>query len=155
MERVRELQWDYELIFGVDKQFHMISFAIISFLCGMIFLLVSDQQTMFRRISTLWIALVTIGMIEEYRQYFAPDRSAEFLDAVANLLGVTVGLLLPFLIQYILRNRSRLKFLGLYFIVLIPLFIGLLYLNERPFVTFDEPFQEKMDRLVAFIGVED
>ncbi|WP_028783911.1 VanZ family protein [Thalassobacillus devorans] len=149
------MQWDYQLIFGVDKQLHVISFALVSLLCGMILVLVSDRQTIYRRAGTLWMALVIVGIVEEYRQYFAPARSAELFDAIANMAGVTVGLLVPLLLFFIIRNRSHLKYPGLYFIVLIPLFIGLLYLNERPFVTFDEPLQEKMNRVVTFIGLED
>lgn len=85
----------------------------------------------------MWLYLVLLGIIEEYRQLLIVDRSTEFLDAVANLVGVTAGLLVPTLIAMILvRNQQRQRkgtVYLIYLVVLLFLFIGLWELNEMPF----------------------
>jgi len=85
------------------------------------------------------MALVTLGIAEEYRQYFTPSRSAEFLDALANFIGVTTGLGVPFLCWYLIRNRKHtiIKVFVLYSILLIPLLFGLIFVNERPFISLN------------------
>jgi TRAP-type mannitol/chloroaromatic compound transport system permease small subunit len=150
-----KMKLDYQLIFGVDKQMHFLSYALISILLGIVLIFISDRQSAKRNISFMWILLVAVGIVEEYRQYSLPNRSAEFLDAIANMFGVTFGLAVPLLILYMIRhNRNHFLFkrFSLYSIVLIPLFLGLLYLNERPFITLEEPFQGKLRNLVALIG---
>ncbi|WP_174734407.1 VanZ family protein [Mesobacillus harenae] len=123
---------DYQLIFGVDKQMHFLSYAVISILLGTVMILITDHQKIKQNISFVWFALVAIGIVEEYRQYFLPHRSAEFLDAIANMFGVTIGLFIPLLIFYMIRyrNHSLIKLFAFYSIVLIPLFLGLFYFNE-------------------------
>ena len=146
--------FDYQLMFGMDKLMHFTGFAVISALLGMLIILLSEYQEVKQRISVVWITLVTIGIIEEYRQYWLPNRSTEFLDAIANIAGVTIGLALPLLFVLIVRHRRELysKALGLYTFVLIPLLFGLLYLNERPFFTYEERLQERIRSLAALIG---
>ena len=145
---------DYQLIFGIDKQMHFLCFAVISLLFGIAVILVSDHEDIKQRISIIWITLVTIGILEEYRQYLVPNRSAEFLDAIANILGVTIGLAIPLFFSYIIRHRHHFlsKVFAAYSFVLIPLLLGLVYVNERPFLTLEEPFQGKIKNLVALIG---
>jgi ABC-type multidrug transport system fused ATPase/permease subunit len=79
---------------------------------------------------------VTIGIVEEYRPFAVPNRSAELLDAVANMVGVTCGLLVPWMMAMIIERRIPFSFKGVskYFIVILVLFIGLMFLNERAFV---------------------
>ncbi|MCQ6274727.1 VanZ family protein [Bacillus sp. V3B] len=148
------MKLDYQLIFGVDKQMHFLSYAVISILLGIVLILISDRKSIKRNISLMWVVLIAIGIVEEYRQYLLPNRSAEFLDAIANMFGVTFGLAIPLLISYMIRHRNHFlfKLFTLYSIVLIPLFLGLFYFNERPFITLEEPFQEKLRNLVALIG---
>ncbi|HAQ06601.1 MAG TPA: hypothetical protein DCR24_03395 [Bacillus bacterium] len=145
---------DYQLIFGIDKQMHLLSFAIISLFFGIITILLSEHQDVKQRISIIWITLVTIGVIEEYRQSVIPNRSAEVLDAIANILGVTIGLAIPLLLLYMFRHRHHYlcKVFTAYSFVLIPLLLGLVYINERPFLTLEQPFQERLKDLVAMIG---
>lgn len=145
---------DYQMLFGVDKQMHFVAYSAVSLLVGLMVVLISERHVWKRNLSYAWMALVAFGTLEEYRQYFVPNRSAEFLDAIANLVGVSAGLAVPLAIFYVMQKRSHIKLFVISYIVLIPLLLGLLYLNERPFVTFDAPVQERMERFVAFIGFE-
>lgn len=149
------MQLDYELIFGMDKQMHLLGYTAISVIIGLALVLFSDPYTVKRRISNVWLALVMIGILEEYRQYVVPNRSAEFLDAVANGLGVTIGLATPMLIVSIWRNRQVFlsKRFALCSVIPMSMFGGLLFLNERPFVTLEGPIQERFRSLVALIGL--
>ncbi|MEQ6388085.1 VanZ family protein [Bacillaceae bacterium S4-13-58] len=139
------MQLDYELVFGIDKQMHLFSYLVISLIIGLMMIAFSDKNVANRRVGYIWMILVTFGVFEEYRQYLLPNRSAEFLDVVANMLGVSMGLGVAVLIGYVFRNRRNFATKGIvvYGIILIPLIVGLLFINERPFVTFDEPTQEK------------
>ncbi|WP_274609518.1 VanZ family protein [Mesobacillus boroniphilus] len=153
-KRVMRLVFNYQLMFGTDKLMHFAGFAVFAAFFGLMIILVSEYQEVKQRISVVWITLVTIGIIEEYRQYWLPNRSTEFLDAIANIAGVTIGLALPLLFVFLVRHRRQFfsKALGLYTFVLIPLLIGLLYLNERPFFTYEERIQERIRSLAALVG---
>ena len=122
---------------------------------GILTILISKRQSVSRNLCVIWMVLVTFGVLEEYRQYFVPNRSAEFLDGVANLLGVTFGLVVPVLIYYMIiqRNHRLMKLLFLYGMILTPLMFGLLFIDEIPFVTLEEPIGERLRNLVALIGV--
>lgn len=128
---------DYDLIFGRDKQLHFLIFASISLMLGFFIIIFSGKHSVKRRVQHLWLTLVTVGIAEEYRQFAVPNRSAELLDAVANMVGVTCGLLAPWMIAMIFERRikSSFKSFSNYFIVILVLFIGLLFLNERAFVS--------------------
>jgi hypothetical protein len=152
-ERVMKLIIDYRLMFGADKLIHFAGFGGIAACMAVLILLMSEQGEIKQRASVVWITLVTIGIIEEYRQYFVPNRSAEFLDAIANIIGVTIGLAFPVLLFYLVKHSRHLsKVFGLYSLVLIPLLLGLLYINERPFFTYEQPIQERIKSLAALIG---
>ncbi|QAS53460.1 VanZ family protein [Halobacillus litoralis] len=149
------MELDYGLILGMDKQRHFFSHAMMAVFSGIVIIIFSNEQSFKRRIKFAWVVLVFIGILEEYRQYMVPDRSAEFLDAVANLLGITIGLLIPvFIIAIISKNKykSVSNSFAIYNIALIPLFFGLLLINERPFVTFDGSFEEEVKFWLLFIG---
>lgn len=149
------MELDYRLIFGIDKQMHFLTYAAISIFLGVLIILILNGRSVKQNITFIWFVLVAIGIVEEYRQYMLPNRSAEFLDAIANMLGVTFGLAIPLLISYMIRQRkgNNFKRFAIYSIILIPLFLGLLHINERPFITLDEPFQEKLKYLVALFGL--
>ena len=154
LERVMGMYVDYQMLFGVDKQMHLFSYGVVSLFVGLLLLVISEKRVVKRKLSYAWMALVAFGTFEEYRQYFVPNRSAEFLDAIANMTGVSIGLAVPLAIIYMMQKKIHVKPFIIYPIVLIPLLLGLLYLNERPFVTFDAPVQERMERFVAFIGFD-
>lgn len=57
-----------------------------------------------------FIICTSYGLLDELHQIFVPNRSAEFLDWVADLLGSTTGLCFSyFFIKYIKKNKSKLE----------------------------------------------
>ncbi|WP_041966482.1 VanZ family protein [Mesobacillus selenatarsenatis] len=145
---------DYQLLFGLDKQLHFVSYAVISASIGVMIILIFNGPRVKQHINVVWMTLVSIGIFEEYRQYQLPDRSAEFIDALANILGVTVGLAIPVLLLYLNEHRKLFfsKIFKNYILIMMTFLIGLLFLNERPFYSFEENFLEKLRTLSAFIG---
>ncbi|WP_117170221.1 VanZ family protein [Paraliobacillus sediminis] len=149
------MEFYYDVMFGMDKQMHLFSYGVISLLVGIVVVIMSKNQTVKQRISVAWVVLVTVGTVEEYRQYMIPNRSAEFLDAIANLLGITVGLAVPLLVLYMIKYRNRFvfKLFAVYSIILVPLLLGLIYFNQRPFVILEEPTRENLQNLLAIVGL--
>jgi hypothetical protein len=149
------MEIDYHLILGTDKQLHFISYALISIFSGILTILISKRQSVIRNLCVMWMVLVTVGVLEEYRQYFVRNRSAELLDGIANIFGVTFGLAGVVLIYFMIihRHHRLMKLLSLYGMILTPLLLGLMYINERPFVTLEEPIRESLRDLVALIGL--
>ncbi|WP_099354833.1 VanZ family protein [Fredinandcohnia onubensis] len=128
---------NYDLVFGADKVGHFLLFFFISFFIGVLILLIIDRSYLVKSLRIVWIYLVLLGIFEEYRQLYIVNRSAEFLDAVANLIGVTGGLMVPMIIALILVRKQQQQNSGtvylIYLIILLPLLIGLWQLNELPF----------------------
>jgi hypothetical protein len=153
VKRVVELL-DYQMIFGLDKLMHFTGFLIASVLIGILLLMISGHNNVKHKLKVVWFSLVTIGIIEEYRQLLDPGRSAEFLDAVANIAGVSMGIGITLGLAYLVVNKHRIfsSILRLYPMLLIMLLLGLLYLNERPFIKMDVSFQERVRSLAALIG---
>ncbi|WLR55430.1 VanZ family protein [Mesobacillus subterraneus] len=144
---------NYKLMFGMDKLMHFIGFAGISALIGVFMLIISDRDRVKDQLSVIWFVLVTIGIIEEYRQYLDPVRSSEFFDAIANIFGVTTGVGITLGVSYILASKQEIlsNVFRLYPMILIMLLIGLLYFNERPFL-IDVSIREQVRSLAALIG---
>ncbi|WP_079478073.1 VanZ family protein [Halobacillus salinus] len=149
------MEIDYQLLLGADKQTHLLSYGMLSFTLGIMVLLLSDRQLVKTRLRYTWMTIVTLGILEEYRQYFVLDRSAEFLDAIANIIGVTLGILVSLFIFHIVYNTNKFlsKSIAIYLLVLTPMLIGLLVINERPFIAFDQPIQDQFHNLFASIGL--
>ncbi|QOR66350.1 VanZ family protein [Cytobacillus suaedae] len=131
---------NYGILLGMDKQQHFLLFLFCSLLAGGIVSIMSSVENLKRNVSFIWFALIFIGMIEEYRQLFIWHRSAEFFDAIANLLGATTGFILILLFRFIFSKGKKdttvysSGFLfPLYFFILIPCFVGLWILNQVPF----------------------
>lgn len=127
---------NYELVFGVDKVGHFLLFFVVSFILGFICLVVINKYHVRKSLGIVWLYLIFLGLFEEYRQYFQPERSAEFLDAIANILGTSSGLFIPFLISILLVKKSRpipqFNMYLLFFIIPFPFLLGLLLINEEP-----------------------
>lgn len=145
--------FNYKLMFGMDKLMHFMGFAGISALIGVFILIVSDRDRVKDQLSVIWFVLVTIGIIEEYRQYLDPVRSSEFFDAIANIVGVTTGVGITLGVSYILASKQKIlsNVFRLYPMILMMLLIGLLYINERPFL-IDVSFRERVRSLAALMG---
>ncbi|MFC4322524.1 VanZ family protein [Litchfieldia salsa] len=128
---------EYVLNVGEDKQLHFLFYFGLSFLLGVIVLFISSKDMSITCLRLLWISLVILGVIEEFRQYTLPDRNAEFLDGVANFCGVTCGLFLPFFFAYLrVMIYKRKLVLPLNHILelsaVIPFYLVLWVINERP-----------------------
>ena len=69
-----------------DKLHHLLGFFALAFSCRLAFL----------RVKLHWIALgcVLTGVAIEYAQALIPLRTASFYDALANTIGVALGLAL-------------------------------------------------------------
>jgi hypothetical protein len=145
---------DFKLIFGLDKLMHFISFTGVSISIGVLILIFTGPQNVKSQLKVVWFTLVTIGIIEEYRQYFDPGRSTDFLDAMANIAGVSIGIGIILGISFLTTNKQRVlsNIFRVYPIFLMMLLLGLLYLNERPFLKLDVSFHERFRRLAALIG---
>ncbi|WP_078543709.1 VanZ family protein [Litchfieldia alkalitelluris] len=128
---------DFFIGINDDKQLHFLVFFFLSFGIGMVMLLLTPNGYTIKGLRYMWLFLVFIGMAEEFRQYFLPDRTAEFFDAVANLCGVTCGLFIPFLLAY-LRNAIIMKRLSIpsnplvEWLVVLPFYVILWVFNQEP-----------------------
>lgn len=145
---------DFQLIFGLDKLMHFLGFAGVSVLIGIFLLIISGPDGVKQQLKIVWLSLVTVGIIEEYRQFLDPGRSTEFLDAVANMVGVSVGIGIILGLSYLVANKRRVlsSVFRLYPMFLMMLLLGLLYINERPFLKMEVSFQERVRSLAALIG---
>ena len=79
--RMPSLQWS-------DKTYHVIAFAGLAFLLGWAI------QTSSRLRHAAWVGgiAVTYAITDELTQKFIPGRSCELADAVADCVGVVIGL---------------------------------------------------------------
>ncbi|BAF72618.1 VanZ family protein [Sulfurovum sp. NBC37-1] len=68
-----------------DKWTHFLAFAVLTLLLRLSY-----------RTKVLWTvaAMLFYGVFIEISQYFTPNRCAEFLDVVADAIGIAIGLLL-------------------------------------------------------------
>ncbi|WP_251040912.1 hypothetical protein [Bacillus sp. ISL-45] len=133
---------------------HFLGFAGVSVSIGIFLLIISGPDGVKQQLKIVWLALVTVGIIEEYRQFLDPGRSAEFLDAVANMVGVSVGVGITLGLFYLVANKQRIfsSVFRLYPMFLMMLLLGLLYINERPFLKEEVSFQERVRSLATLIG---
>jgi len=73
-----------------DKWTHFLAFAVLTLLLRLSYRISAVQTTIF---------LFCYGILIEVSQYFTPNRCAETLDVVADMIGVSIGLLLYMLLQ--------------------------------------------------------
>jgi VanZ family protein len=73
-----------------DKGIHFIAFAVLTLLFSFAY------RTVWARTSLL---LLAYAVFIEVSQLFTPNRSAELLDVVADVIGITIGLLSVFLLR--------------------------------------------------------
>jgi hypothetical protein len=145
---------NFQMIFGLDKQMHFIVFLGASTFIGIFILIISGPNNIKHKLKVVWLSLVTIGIVEEYRQLLDAGRSAEFLDAMFNIAGVSMGIGITLGLAYLVVNKHRIfsNVFRLYPMFLMMLLLGLLYLNERPFIKMEVSFQERARSLAALIG---
>ncbi len=68
-----------------DKTLHFIAFAVLTLLLNL-----SYQITWWKSV----LYLLFYASFIEFSQYFTPNRCAEWLDIVADTIGIGIGLLL-------------------------------------------------------------
>lgn len=125
------LEFNTRVLFGSDKIAHFSTYAVIALCIGIVLISVTSRTHRLRGLAFIWFILVLIGIVEEYRQFLLPDRTAELWDAVANILGVSTGMLLPLLFSIKKEALPVARYFVVFFIILFPLFLGLAEINER------------------------
>jgi hypothetical protein len=137
VNEVRRLEWI--LLFGTDKWQHFIVYAIAAFGLSIFVCLIPPWQNGIKKIIAVWFGLNIIGLLEEYRQLWLPIRTAEWMDAAANIVGTTAGVSVPLLLCVIWRafqdkpiysKKSMMTCLALLVFFIGPLFYGLVLWNE-------------------------
>ncbi|RSK28711.1 hypothetical protein EJF36_18555 [Bacillus sp. HMF5848] len=138
------IRFNIDIIFGPDKIMHFFAWGFFSTAVGLVIFLVSDREIPRLLLARVWFMLSFISIIEEYRHYKLESRSAEFLDACANLLGITCGLLIVFLLtmwRYKIHASHMLSKNSLIILAtfILPLLLGLLFITEKPFIEMNIP----------------
>ena len=69
---------DFQMIFGVDKLMHFTGFLGATVLAGFLLLIISGADNAKQQLKVIWFTLVTIGIIEEYRQFLILAEAQSF-----------------------------------------------------------------------------
>jgi VanZ family protein len=72
------------------KWTHFLAFAVLALLLRLAYRISSIQTT---------AVLLFYALFIEFSQYFTPNRCAEALDVVADVIGIAIGLLLYWIVQ--------------------------------------------------------
>ncbi len=81
-----------------DKSTHFIAFAVLTLLLRYAYLVTRFQA---------FLLLVIYAVFIEFSQLFTPNRSAEVLDIVADVIGIGVGLLFCYFIQKLMTHYAE------------------------------------------------
>ena len=77
-----------------DKSIHFIAFAVLTLLLRFAY-----SVTWFQA----FLLLLVYAVVIEFSQFFTPNRSAELLDVVADVIGIGIGLLFyPYIQRFIM-----------------------------------------------------
>lgn len=90
-----------------DKVKHFIAYFVLAILLGLNF----HFQERWQHISVKYllytlIVCATYGLLDELHQMIVPNRSAEFLDWLADLFGSTTGVILLYFFIKIIKKRN-------------------------------------------------
>lgn len=89
--------WDYP----IRKLAHMTEFGILA---GLLFLALKHYtqiNSMKKRYLCAWIAAVVYAASDEFHQLFVPDRSGNLFDVCVDAVGVTIALVIIYLLRRI------------------------------------------------------
>lgn len=89
--------WDYP----IRKLAHMTEFGILAVLLFIAVKYYAQINTMKRRYICAWIAAVVYAASDEFHQLFVPDRSGNLFDVGVDALGVTIALVILYLLRRI------------------------------------------------------
>jgi len=90
-----------KLKFGLcfwDKGAHWLEFTVLGFLLALGFFK-NFQEHLFLRIYLTFMTGALIGLTDELHQRFVPGRQCDWRDWLADLTGITAGLIIYWLIQ--------------------------------------------------------
>jgi VanZ family protein len=88
-----------------DKGLHLAEFAVLGILLASGWFRVSESSLKFKAFAVLTSGLV-LGVIDELHQLFVPGRNADPLDALADTLGIALGLTI-YILWHSRRGKSR------------------------------------------------
>ncbi|MEW9671369.1 VanZ family protein [Ammoniphilus sp. 3BR4] len=131
---ILDVEVTFYAMIGIDKIYHVLFYGMLALVLGSIACRLSPRTRALPRL--LWIALglLLISVLEEYRQFFDLNRDTEYLDAVANLAGIALGLIFPVAahVSQIRQGRIRIqRRLVFSFVLLVPLFYGLTFFTSK------------------------
>ena len=87
----------------VDKYEHCFLYALLAFIMW----LEVPKKNKFKAYYTIFIYAISLGIIIEFLQELTPHRTANFMDAIANTIGISFTLILIFLISYIYERKRK------------------------------------------------
>ncbi len=92
-----------------DKWIHFVEFGVLGFLVA--FGYFKSLKSSLRMKGTFTFASgVLLGILDEIHQYFVPGRNSDVLDALADALGIALGLFLYWYLSQKMRLRILDKF---------------------------------------------
>jgi VanZ family protein len=97
-----ELGFDWQ-----DKIYHAIEYAILGFLCHRAFFFQKNQWVKKHASGFAWVLGSLYAISDEIHQYFVPGRSADIGDALADVAGISIILLLLGLIRWIKIKQPK------------------------------------------------
>ncbi len=81
-----------------DKSIHFIAFAVLTLLLRFAYSITWFQT---------FLLLLVYAVFIEFSQFFTPNRSAELLDVVADVIGIGIGLLFYPFIQRLIMSYTK------------------------------------------------
>lgn len=139
-------------MFGIDKMYHFFFYATAAFVLGHIACYLSPRARSRQRLLWVGVGLFLVGLLDEYRQFFDLTRDTEFLDAVYNLLGISLGLIFTILFRFSSIPKGEIHYFPLLVVLLLqlPLLYGLVFLTSKgPETTFFPNGEAKPNRLIV------
>ena len=80
--------WD---LISTDKAAHLVVYGIYAFLCLKAFEISGSDTSLVRLGVVIWCSFYGF-LMETFQYYFFPGRYFEFLDNIANISGILIGL---------------------------------------------------------------
>ena len=78
--------------FGIDKIFHFLEYFILGLITHWY---VKDKQKVF---SSIYIGIIMIAVIDEYFVQYVSGRTVDYLDFIANFIGLYAGIFIYLLL---------------------------------------------------------
>lgn len=131
---ILDVEVTFYAMIGIDKIYHVLFFGMLAWVLGSMACKLSSRGQALNRLVWIGLALVFVGVLEEYRQFFDLNRDTEYLDAMANLAGVALGLIVPVAVHFSQIRKGRIRIdlrLAGSLVMLVPLFYGLTFFTSK------------------------